>query len=520
METPRLGLAGAQLSVTSFVSSSHPTESCGINGLPLTPHSISILGAAQLLLTCEHGNLARYLDVQRGKHQRIILVVETWQNNLSNLSMADMTELSLLNISRQVLLATAYLNEMNIVNTNISRRNIMLTEDGDVKLFNFGLGRMTNYGEWVDFPCGDPRLTAPEILRQERRVESLSSLTDVQFSELSITTIPPEPVVSLASNVDTWSLGMVLASLALDIPELWPGVKVVQVIRKVASLAECESGAVVLERIAREHGCVGRVSTLPQAVLDLIQLCLSPAPAQRPSPAQLLTSEIFTAGQPAQPELWRRQPASFPTSSVRSSGLVWPPPRPAEDRREMFSVRELYYLWQLAGGEAQAELSKHGLMVTTPPILSLPSVCTGEGQAIGQPKQRGALYDPTIINLPTTQLQSCLDNINIDTLMPLLETKEEHFRDIERLPLVIRERDVKYQCSRVVLYRKLLQGYPYRKKRIWSESLIDVVPKYRATIWAALLGVPNNCYKVIIIKSSLILFSVIIISFSTVVRCH
>ena len=195
------------------MSSSHPTESCGINGLPLTPHSISILGAAQLLLTCEHSNLARYLDVQRGKHQRIILVVETWQNNLSKLSMADMTELSLLNISRQVLLATAYLNDMNIVNGNISRRNIMLTEDGDVKLFNFGLGRMTNYGDWVDFPCGDPRLTAPEILRQERRLESLSSLTDVQFSELSITTIAPEPVVSLASNVDTWSLGCIFAEM-------------------------------------------------------------------------------------------------------------------------------------------------------------------------------------------------------------------------------------------------------------------------------------------------------------------
>ena len=89
METPRLGLAGADLSVTSFVSSSHPTESCGINGLPLTPHSTSILGAGQLLLTCEHNNLARYLDIQRGKHQRIILVVETWPNNLSKLTMAD-----------------------------------------------------------------------------------------------------------------------------------------------------------------------------------------------------------------------------------------------------------------------------------------------------------------------------------------------------------------------------------------------------------------------------------------------
>ena len=498
METPRLGLAGADLSVTSFVSSSHPTESCGINGLPLTPHSTSILGAGQLLLTCEHNNLARYLDIQRGKHQRIILVVETWPNNLSKLTMADMTEQSLLNISKQILLATAYLNDMNIVNTNISRRNIMLTEAGEVKVFNFGLGRMTNYGEWVDFPCGDPRLTAPEILRQESRVETMNSLAEAQYSELSITTIAPEPVVSLASNVDSWSLGLLLASLTLDIPELWPGAKVWQVIRKVVSLGECETGAVVLERVAREHGCVGRVSTIPQSVLDLIQLCLSPA-EQRPSPAQLLASEIF-GGDPGQ-DLYKRLPVTFPTSSLRVTSLPWPLPASPScaDRREMFTVRELYYLWQLAGGEAQAELSKHGLMVTTPPILSLPSVCTGEGQAIGQPKQRGSLYDPTIINLPTAQLRSCLDNINIDILMPLLETKEEHFKDTESLPLVIRERDVRYQCSRVVLYRKLLQGYPYRKKRIWSESLIDVVPKYRATIWAALLGVPNNSYKVIIL---------------------
>ena len=64
---------------------SHPAESCGLNGLPLTPHSISILGAAQILLTCDHSNLARYLDIQRGKHQRIVVVGESWSNNLRHM---------------------------------------------------------------------------------------------------------------------------------------------------------------------------------------------------------------------------------------------------------------------------------------------------------------------------------------------------------------------------------------------------------------------------------------------------
>ena len=60
--------------------------------------------------------------------------------------------------------------------------------------------------------------------------------------DISITTIPPEPELPYHFNVDTWSLGMLLTSICLDIPQLWPGAKVWQVIRKVVSLGECESG--------------------------------------------------------------------------------------------------------------------------------------------------------------------------------------------------------------------------------------------------------------------------------------
>ena len=59
MELGATGMAGAGLAVSSFVASSHPAESCGLNGLPLTPHSTAILGAGQLLLTCRHPRLAR-----------------------------------------------------------------------------------------------------------------------------------------------------------------------------------------------------------------------------------------------------------------------------------------------------------------------------------------------------------------------------------------------------------------------------------------------------------------------------
>ena len=134
-----------------------------------------------MLLTCQHQNLASYLDILRGKHQRIIIVVEKWTRNLQKMFLSNTTEQNLINIAKQILLGTAYLNQMNIVNTNLTRENIMLTDTGDVKLFHYGFGRITNYGAWVDFPIGDPRLTAPEILRQNKNVDtSHTSMTDSQ----------------------------------------------------------------------------------------------------------------------------------------------------------------------------------------------------------------------------------------------------------------------------------------------------------------------------------------------------
>ena len=275
MELDATGMAGAGLAVTSFVASSHPAESCGLNGLPLTPHSTAILGAGQLLLTCRHPHLARcrltlawclntcvpvqevfspvwflgtlsfgcpfqyslvdqqqvhlrYLDIQRGKHQRIVVVQERWEGSLAG-EVGERGEEELLLLTRQLLQALAYLNQMNIVNTNLVREAVMLDSAGQVKLFNYGLGRLTNYGAWVAFPtvC-DPRVTAPEVLRRGARAPPPPAVTPEAAGELQ-THIPAEAPPPHGASCDTWSLGLLLATLVLDIPRLWPEAKVAQV---------------------------------------------------------------------------------------------------------------------------------------------------------------------------------------------------------------------------------------------------------------------------------------------------
>lgn len=38
----------------------------------------------------------------------------------------------------------------------------------------------------------------------------------------------------------------------------------------------------------------------------------------------------------------------------------------------LWKLDELYYLWQLAGGDVQAELKRNGLIKNKPPVLSIP----------------------------------------------------------------------------------------------------------------------------------------------------
>ena len=61
------------MGISTFLASIHPADTCGTNGLPLTPNSIVIYGKFQRLKTLSHPNLCEYLDIVRGKHGMILI---------------------------------------------------------------------------------------------------------------------------------------------------------------------------------------------------------------------------------------------------------------------------------------------------------------------------------------------------------------------------------------------------------------------------------------------------------------
>lgn len=77
--------------------------------------------------------------------------------------------------------------------------------------------------------------------------------------------------------MDVWSLGIILAELALGVGQLWPELKLAQLMRKVLSLINCNSDTSVLSRLAREHSCWTRYEVSNEFPTDNLTFLLKSA---------------------------------------------------------------------------------------------------------------------------------------------------------------------------------------------------------------------------------------------------
>ncbi|PNF39774.1 TBC domain-containing protein kinase-like protein, partial [Cryptotermes secundus] len=458
---------GTQFGGLTFFARSHPGELCGSNGLPLTPNSITIYGRAQILKAISHPYLCSYLDIIRGKHERTVVVSEYHPRSLNSEQLSlDET----IKVAYQTLQALSYLNDHGIVHRSLCPENMLLTGSGDIQLFNYGLYYMTGGGTDVSFPIGHPKYVAPEVYLSGRCTKS-------------------------GPKVDVWSLGIIILELALG-RQLWNDLKLAQCMRKVLSLLHVQVS--VLERLARELGCWDQCQELPPELHDFISKCLSISPCERPTPHQLLQHTLFQDLCEADTITHTSEEMKyqvFPGFQSRRIPVTKNTKHPLFER----SLQELYYLWHLAGGDVQAELRKQGLIRTKAPILSIPKLVLLEGTVFGQVRDQTSMLDLRVVPIPLDTLYQRLAHIPLTSYYPLVETKSEIIAkgdgeqlEAASLPLVIRERDTGYQFHRVVLYDRLIKGYPYKKAAILKEAHKDIPPLYRGNIWAALLEVDGD----------------------------
>lgn len=267
---------------------------------------------------------------------------------------------------KEILLGLEYLNANGIVHRSLSPSNILFDADGNVKLFNYGLYFMSNNGKNVSFPIGSPKYTAPEVFLIKDKTPS-------------------------GPKVDIWSVGVILAELILN-KEIWCDLKLNQVIRKVLSLINC-SGT-VLEHLSNEHRCNDIYKNLPSTLKNFINLCLIPSPLNRLTPSQMIKHEFIKQDNSLIENAecgyhidflkrTTRKNINFEISkskineinsinkicSNKPVGIHDKNPNVELSKR---SLKEIYHLWQLAGGDIYCELKKQGMIKTRPPTLSLP----------------------------------------------------------------------------------------------------------------------------------------------------
>ncbi|KAG5683837.1 hypothetical protein PVAND_013100 [Polypedilum vanderplanki] len=452
---PTVSKVNSQLSAFTFVARSWQNEAVSSNGLPLTANSISAVGKFQALKSFKHENLAQYLNIERGKHERTIVISEYYGSSLSDIEITPEKYEIILKIFYQCASGLSYIHNKDIVHHNLDATNILIDEWYNVKLYNYGFFYMTrgeSNEEYVTFPIGN-----------------------------NIRYLPPERILGNHGNPksDVWSLALIISELLLGI-SLWTNVKFAQIARKILSYVT--SNGSVLEKIAKDHNCLDAYNNMYLEMRNLLEACLSISPKDRPTCNEIIEANLFVN---------YKDFIEFRTAKkgVRELTPI-----------ERLDITQVYYLWQLTGGDVAAELKKEGLIRSEAPILTIPRlVLLQSGKSIPIYKSQNSLFDQHFVLLNTKNLSDRLSLIPKRAFYPLLHCPRLPYNfghEMRELPLVIRERNIEYQFYRIVLFNRLLQGYPYTRELIIEEAKIDVPPLLRGKIWAALLNViPNGKYE-------------------------
>ncbi|XP_043969125.1 TBC domain-containing protein kinase-like protein isoform X2 [Gambusia affinis] len=392
-----------------------------------------------------------------------------------------------LQVAYEVLEGLDFMNKHGLVHRALSPNNILLDCKGNVKLAKFGLYHMTDHGGDVDFPIGNPSYLAPEVIAL-----GCFHPSDPSHSE---TPLPSGP------KSDVWSLGILLFELCAG-RRVLQNIEISDKLKFILTLGCMDDIVTVL---AEEHGCLEIIKELPENVVELLRKCLTFHPSKRPTPAELLRDPVFDGischYSPFQ------NPVSLFSSSLRCAHLELPDDISdlcKDDDEDYLSERgidEVYHLWCLAGGDLEKELTNKEIIQSKPPVCTLPKFVLEDGESFGQGRDRSFLLDDTTVTLPLCQLRNRLKDVAGEAYYPLLEDEQSSLPQSNSsnelsatvtLPLIIRERDTEYQLIRIILFDRLLKGYPYKKNLMWKEARVDIPPLVRGLAWAALLGIEGD----------------------------
>ncbi|XP_012067804.1 serine/threonine-protein kinase 4 homolog B isoform X2 [Jatropha curcas] len=131
-----------------------------------------IRGEIEMLQQCSHPNVVRYLGSYQGE-EYLWIVMEYCGGgsvaDLMNVTEEPLEEYQIAYICREALKGLAYLHSIFKVHRDIKGGNILLTEQGEVKLGDFGVAaQLTRTMSKRNTFIGTPHWMAPEVIQESR----------------------------------------------------------------------------------------------------------------------------------------------------------------------------------------------------------------------------------------------------------------------------------------------------------------------------------------------------------------
>ncbi|CAG5132572.1 unnamed protein product, partial [Candidula unifasciata] len=229
-----------------------------------------------------------------------------------------------------ILEGLVFLHQNRIVHRNLSLENVLLTKQGAVKLSEYGVYYITDYGADVSFPIGLPRYLPPEVL-------CLGPVTVEDDTGHCL-----QPVSG--PKADVWSFGIILLELILG-RELWSGLSVREMLMKTIELIKTEMSPV--DYLSQDPAVSKKLKGVSKEMLDVLRLCLSVTSSKRAQSEELIQHPLF--------------------NKMRETAVKF-----SDDHLSQRSMQEVYYLWRLAGGDLDTVLRKAGMSRTRTPVNLLP----------------------------------------------------------------------------------------------------------------------------------------------------
>lgn len=125
----------------------------------------------EILMSIEHDNIIKLYRVVEGV-QSIYFLTEyagkaSLHEVLSNTSQTTFTEDDARPIIAQLCQAILYLHEENIIHRDIKLHNILVNDEDQLKLIDFGFALKLAEGELIEVFCGTPSYMSPEIVNRK-----------------------------------------------------------------------------------------------------------------------------------------------------------------------------------------------------------------------------------------------------------------------------------------------------------------------------------------------------------------